>query len=405
MNAKCNMRVPYRATALAIVMSLAGLIPLASVVAAEAPPERMTYQGFVVDGNGVALGKTAPQNYEVIFRIWKEQSGNNISDRLWSEQQTVTIDKGYMSVLLGEGANAGGESRPPLSQVFVGADASERYIGITVKGIGVSNSDVDILPRLRLVTSPFAYMAGTATKVVNSAIGSAQIIDNTLTVNDIGPNAVGSSEVIDNSLTSSDLGAGSVGSSEVIDDSLTSSDLAVGSVGGSEIADRSITASDVSYNAIGSYEITDGSIVAGDLSEASLGSPPYSVTVGTGNTAGFYYWSWISDATVRKYLADADGGTVKLIIKNDSTGAIQTINEWIAIDAGNGKGFCRQAGGGEASFSLRAGVKYDIIPTPWNAAYIRNYDNPLNGSTVNTDLSLYLMSAPGYDVTFIIYDN
>ena len=55
---------------------------------------------------------------------------------------------------------------PAFSAVFTGTDASDRYIGITVKGIGPDNSDADILPRLRLVTSPYAYMAA---KVVPGA--------------------------------------------------------------------------------------------------------------------------------------------------------------------------------------------------------------------------------------------
>ena len=61
------------------------------------PPERMTYQGFVVDANGTALGFAAPKNYDVVFRIWSDQSATEAGKRLWSEQQTVTIDKGYLA--------------------------------------------------------------------------------------------------------------------------------------------------------------------------------------------------------------------------------------------------------------------------------------------------------------------
>ena len=61
------------------------------------PPERMTYQGFLVDGNGAALGNSAPANYDVVFRIYNAKSGGT---PIWSEQQTVTVDKGYFSVLL-----------------------------------------------------------------------------------------------------------------------------------------------------------------------------------------------------------------------------------------------------------------------------------------------------------------
>lgn len=118
-------------------------------------PERMTYQGVLVDANGVALGLDSPEVYDVVFSIYEEKSGGV---PVWGEQQTVTVDKGYFSVLLGEGAPAAGITNPPVSRAFVG-ESAERYIGITVKGIGQGGSDLDILPRLQLVSSPFAFRA------------------------------------------------------------------------------------------------------------------------------------------------------------------------------------------------------------------------------------------------------
>src|SRR5687768_5095175 len=56
------------------------------------PPDRMTYQGFLVDANGTALGTDAPKNYDVIFKIYDSQSGGNLE---WAEFQTVSVTKGY----------------------------------------------------------------------------------------------------------------------------------------------------------------------------------------------------------------------------------------------------------------------------------------------------------------------
>ena len=82
------------------------------------PPERMTYQGYLVDGNGDPLGNSAPTNYDVVLRIYKAKQGGTA---IWAEQHTVTVDKGYFSVLLGEGAaSASGEPRNALSSVFRG---------------------------------------------------------------------------------------------------------------------------------------------------------------------------------------------------------------------------------------------------------------------------------------------
>ena len=128
------------------------------------PPERMTYQGFLVDGNGDPLGKSSPTNYDVVFRIYDAKSGGN---KLWSEQQTVTVDNGYFSVLLGEGVKFSNESNENLSEAFDGADASDRFIGITVSGLG--GADVEIAPRLRMVTSPYAFTATQARRLTDGS--------------------------------------------------------------------------------------------------------------------------------------------------------------------------------------------------------------------------------------------
>ena len=120
----------------------------------------MTYQGYLTDSGGDALGSSSPANYDVIFRIF---DAKNDGAKVWTEQQTVTIDKGYFSVLLGEGSSFNNESRPALSEVFSGNSTSDRYLEITVRSLG--GSDVKIAPRLRLVTSPYAFRANTAVKV------------------------------------------------------------------------------------------------------------------------------------------------------------------------------------------------------------------------------------------------
>ena len=146
---------------------------------ADVPPELMTYQGYLVDGNGKPLGSvvdpldstqrvSAPANYDVVFRIYNEKSGSTAA--IWAEKQTVTVDKGYFSVLLGEGAStATGEPQGNLSEVFHGSGISDRFIGITVEGLGGAGVDVEIAPRLRFVASPFAFTATQATKLTDSA--------------------------------------------------------------------------------------------------------------------------------------------------------------------------------------------------------------------------------------------
>jgi len=124
-------------------------------------PENLTYQGFLVDANGAPLGTNAPANYDVVFRLWADPLSNDSANNLiWSEQQTVTVDKGYFSVLLGAGSSYSSEPYPKLSSTFARPDANARYMEVTVLGIGpASTPNVTILPRLRLLPGPYAFLA------------------------------------------------------------------------------------------------------------------------------------------------------------------------------------------------------------------------------------------------------
>jgi len=169
------------------LLLFAGCLPLAArAQVTPNPPDRMSYQGFALDANGVALGLNAPKNYDVIFRIWNDQTSTDVSSRLWAEQQTVTVDKGYFSVLLGEGGQYAAEPRPSIASLFGLSDSSDRYVEITVKGIGSGGADSTILPRLRLVTSPYSYLAqkaiNAASLVNQSNVAVLSAAGNTLTV-------------------------------------------------------------------------------------------------------------------------------------------------------------------------------------------------------------------------------
>jgi hypothetical protein len=148
----------------------AGVFNLAA--ATSNPPDLMTYQGYLVDVNGAPLAPSAPANYSIVFRIYDASTGGNI---LWSEQQIVTVDKGNFSVVLGEGTEVSGEARPALSVAFLGANASDRFLGITVT---ISETTMTISPRLRLLPSPYAFTAAKAMSI--EAQSSSRLSDNPL---------------------------------------------------------------------------------------------------------------------------------------------------------------------------------------------------------------------------------
>ncbi len=84
---------------------------------------------------------------------------------------------------------------PNLSSLFTNTSASDRYIEMTVKGIGAGSppADVTILPRLRLLSSPYAFLARNAVNagsLVNGANGQVvTVLNNTVGINTNSPGA------------------------------------------------------------------------------------------------------------------------------------------------------------------------------------------------------------------------
>ena len=124
----------------------------------------MTYQGFLSDANGLPYGSTSPVNKTVIFRIYDALTGGNIK---WSSQQVVTIDKGYFSVLLGQGSANGTEPfSADLTSLFTGAGSSDRYLELNVDG-------TTIAPRLRFYPSPYSLLSKSATDLIDPLTGAS----------------------------------------------------------------------------------------------------------------------------------------------------------------------------------------------------------------------------------------
>lgn len=131
-----------------------------SWAATSSSPGKITYQGFLTDQAGVPIGNNGPVNRVVIFRIFGSESG---SDLKWSSQQTVTVDKGHFSVLLGEGgASSDGANlyASDLSDLFTGSDVSDRFLELEVEG-------TKITPRMQFLSAPYALLARNAQAIVS----------------------------------------------------------------------------------------------------------------------------------------------------------------------------------------------------------------------------------------------
>jgi len=210
MKKHCNLS-PWRQ--LLALLTLA-LLMAGSAPAQNSPPESLAYQGYLTDGAGNALASTNAQNYTVLFRIWDCLTGgaNGGPSELWGEQQTVTVNKGYFSVMLGQG-NQIATNEPhssTLSSLFAfnNSDIKPRYIEMTVVGIGVNGGDVTLAPRLQFLSSPYAFAstyAVNADSAVNAnnlanAAGTPLVSSSGSTVTVAG-NLTDASETVSGSLT------------------------------------------------------------------------------------------------------------------------------------------------------------------------------------------------------------
>jgi len=155
MNLFSNFRLWIAAAACGIALHI---IPTSvNAQATASPPGKVSFQGFLTDANGVPLGNTTPINTNVVFRIFSTALGGAPK---WSEQQTVTVDKGQFSVLLGEGSAFGSEATTDnLTSVFSGSDASDRYMELTV-------NTTTLLPRIQFLPAPYAFLARNANAIV-----------------------------------------------------------------------------------------------------------------------------------------------------------------------------------------------------------------------------------------------
>ena len=124
------------------------------------PPQKMAFQGFLTDGNGNARGQSAPVNIEVTFRLYKTSTALPAA-AVWAEKQTVTVDKGHFSVVLGEGVLVSGTANFPAH--FTGGDTdSGRYLGLQVTG------ESEISPRIQFFTAPYAFHSRYATELLGT---------------------------------------------------------------------------------------------------------------------------------------------------------------------------------------------------------------------------------------------
>jgi hypothetical protein len=263
--------------------------------ATRTPPDRMAFQSYLTDIDGTPMGASAPVNKRIKFIIYESENG---ADSKWAEQQVVSVNNGHFSVILGEGTRLNDSSGKQLSfaVVFAGTGASDRFIELTVISDS-GGSDQTLLPRLRLLPSPYAFMASkvasldltdtdvlegklgrgniedgaiNSVKIEDGTIASADIANSTITSADIANSTITSSDIQDGTITSSDIEDETIASDDIADSTITSSDIEDGTIASADIANSTITSADIANSTITSSDIQDGTITSSDIQDGTV---------------------------------------------------------------------------------------------------------------------------------------
>ena len=158
------VKIAFAALAAVGVMNVVKAEVPAGII--EAVPSTMNYQGYLTDPSTGAKYEDGIYKFE--FRIYDAISGGTC---LWGGTYSSYVKEGYFNVMLGDrGADelmnmpTAKYSNAELWKVFWGTDEAdkERYLAVTPFQTGTHaaiSSPVEITPRQRLLTSPFAFRA------------------------------------------------------------------------------------------------------------------------------------------------------------------------------------------------------------------------------------------------------
>ncbi len=233
---------------------------LSASAADQYPPGKLTFQGHLTDAAGVPLGQNAPASTQVQFRLYRSAAGTAPADLVWAEKQTVSVTRGFFTALLGGGSATGvaGEFfTNNLAGLFLGPDASDRYLGVTVVGQGT-----EIAPRIQFFSSPFAHLARSTASLLNdSGQPVVATAPGAVGVN-LGGAAPGATLDVGGTVKATTL----IGDGSGLTSVLVNAANVTGTFDATRIADGSVTGAKFTTNTIGAAQIANNAVTAAKLS-------------------------------------------------------------------------------------------------------------------------------------------
>ncbi len=229
---------------------------MASADNAPLVPQVFTQQGRLLDGSDQPITGQVP----MIFNLYQQPTGGTA---IWSETQTVNVDNGYYSILLGDASVDG--VNPITPDLLVGT----LYLGVTIGGNELS-------PRLQVATVPYAERADLADRIDGGTIANATITGSSVDATEV---SVGGQPVIDSSGNIVNLAQQLASSGMVANDSQNLG----GKPASDYVTNETLTQSYVNATDLSTQEY-DNRVRNGSFEEAGTGTlPAHWDAVGTGN--------------------------------------------------------------------------------------------------------------------------
>ena len=240
-----------------------------SAWAADVPPSRMSFQSYLADDSGNPVGSGTPVNKKMIFTLFDADTGGV---EQWADEQIVTVNNGYFSVILGEGSQVSSFNHD-LSTAFSNGDSSvsDRFLQITVSDTDGSNSEI-ITPRMRMLPSAYAFMSTFAktAESLSTPAPTSSIQDSAITNAKIGNSAVNSSKIEDGSVFTVDLADGAVTSNKVLDGTIATSDIADNAITSSKIKNSEVKGNHLAANSVGTGQLINGGVKTADIDSRAV---------------------------------------------------------------------------------------------------------------------------------------
>jgi hypothetical protein len=328
-----------------LLLALLGLSLSAPAFAQSNVPAYISYQGKITDAAGVPIGNTTPVNRKVIFRIWDHLSATTAGNRLYSEQQTVTVSGGEFSVLIGAGTPVAGETTNAFTaDIFAGPT---RYLGVTVDD-GDENlaNDPESSPRQQMVSTAFALRAQIAETVAAGSITSASL----------APGAVGTAALGNNTVTTAILGNNTVTDIKLATGAVTTAALGNGTVTDVKLGAGAVTTAALGNATVTTPKLVDGAVTLAKLADNSVGASQLVAGAVTETKLG-------AGAVTTAALGNATVTDIKLAAGAVTTAALANANVTLAKLAANSVDSTKITDGSVALADLSAGVQ-DVLSKP-----------------------------------------